>query len=279
MFKSAFLKPGKGVDKNEPEMNGFKKFWVLLWRKLSKHLLVNVLYFLCSIIWIMFLFAFSPIRSFTESFTANMEPDVAELVVFGLNAAFAILLFNTWGFAPVTTAYAYIMRSFTREEHAWIFHDSKKQICENIKNSMLLLLLDIIVFIFVSNALIFYNDQLNSSGEYIYMILKIVLAVVLIVYTLAHYYIYQIMITFECKFKTALKNAFICAIADLPMAILLSVINITVVLFIYFRFNTLFALIILIIIGTSFTRYPIEFHATRFFNKNIEKFKQEKESN
>ena len=114
----------------------------------------------------------------------------------------------------------------------------------------------------------------------LFFFLRYIMFSVLTIFIFMHYYIYQIMVTYECKFKDLLKYSLIFAIAKLPMTLLLTVIcgGILIGGAVLLYGNPFMYALIFSIIGLTLTRYPIEFYAARVIEKNIkaEKKKQEK---
>ena len=85
---------------------------------------------------------------------------------------------------------------------------------------------------------------------------------------MSHIFMYQIMVTYECKFMDIIKNAIILTFAKLPMCILLSVIGVVLCALIY-SYLGFFGIVVYALIGMSFTRFPLEFYAARVIDKNI----------
>ena len=92
--------------------------------------------------------------------------------------------------------------------------------------------------------------------------------IILAIYSMAHMFMYQIMVTYNCKFKDIIKNAIILTFAKLPMCILLSVIGVVLCALIY-SYLGFFGIVVYALIGMSFTRFPLEFYAARVIDKNI----------
>lgn len=267
-----YMKEGKGVDKNEPKKKGYFLYWDIVLHKLTKFLGLNTLYSLASLLWIIFLYIIAPVRlEFAQSIVAGMEGAeyAAQSMLFGMRAMFAVVVFNLWGCAPVSASYAYITRSYTRGEHAWIISDGWDKFKENFKKSVILLIIDAIVIFMGVNSLYFYYVNYTSSGEYMWFLMCCLLFMGLFLYTIMHYYVYQIMVTFECSFMQMIKNAMLCAVAHLPMAIFHTLLSVVLIVVMSFAIFPGFVIVFNFVIGLCLTRYPMEFYATRVLDKMI----------
>lgn len=267
-----YMKEGKGVDKNEPKKKGYFLYWDIVLHKLTKFMGLNTLYSLSSLLWIIFLYLIAPVKlEFAQSLVAGMEGAeyMAQSMLFGMRAMFALVVFNLWGCAPVSASYAYITRCYTRGEHAWILSDGWDKFKENFKKSIVLLIVDALVIFMGMNALYFYYVNYMSSGEYMWFLMCCLLVMGLFLYTIMHYYVYQIMVTFECSFMQMLKNAILCAVAHLPMAILHTIISVGLVVIMSFAIFPGVVIVFNFVLGLCLTRYPMEFYATRVLNKMI----------
>ena len=272
-----YTKPGPGVDKDAPKKKGFFLFWEIVFRKFTKLLSANAMYSLCSIVYLAVLYIFAPVNMFVESFTEVMVgvENAEDIMQFLFRSLFALSVFNLWGCPPVAAPYAYVTRCFTKGEHTWLISDGWNQFKSNLKQSVPLFILDILILIVSSADLIFYSTM-QASGSYnmLWQFLGALIVMVLIVYTLMHYYIYQIMVTYECTFAQLLKNAAICAVADLPMAVVLTILGFGINFALFMIINPAVIILFDLIVGLCITRYPMEFHAARMLEKNMSRLEK-----
>ena len=133
-----------------------------------------------------------------------------------IQLAFSIGVFTFWGSGPATAAYSYITRCFTRGEHTWVLSDGADKFKENFKQGMVVVLIDAVLLVFGLNAILFYHSLYVSTGSMLWMMLLYVMILVLVVYTMMHPYLYQIMVTFECGIGSLYKNALLITLAKLP---------------------------------------------------------------
>lgn len=275
-----YNKPGKGVSKDIPEKKGFFLFWDIAFHKFTKIVGANALYTVTSVIWLAFLAVLCMpfiVGATSEDVIGifaragqemNMENADAMLRVLYINGAF--LIFNLLGSGPVSASYAYAVKCFTHRQHVWLFAEGWSKFKENLKQSVIVLLINTLVVICGGTALKFYATLAGEQA--IFGILLYVLTVFLILFVWMNFYIYQIMTSVKCTIKQLYKNAAIFAITKLPMNLFLTLLTVGVsaLSFMYVS-NFLTIFIVMGVIGMFFTRFAIEFSASRTVNKLLVK--------
>lgn len=115
-----------------------------------------------------------------------------------------VLLFFTFG--PVMTGTTYIIRNIVKGEPIFLFNDFFYAIKKNIKQCVVLGILDLIIsFLLLYDIYFFYlNPQLPASGAFI-----VISIFLLVLYFMMRFYMYTIMITFDLKLFKILKNSLI----------------------------------------------------------------------
>ncbi len=250
-----YTKPGKGISIEETQGPPFLVFWQVLGRKFFKFIQLNLVYFGVSIPLVFLALMMFPIGD-----TADPE------VVFWqyLFAIAAFMLVTVVGLAPFTCGFSYVLRNFSREEHSFILSDFFEQVKNNYKQSLLLLVVDIFVFVAVVVSYTFYSQ--HSAENVIYSVAQWFVVSMGIVYYMMHFYIYQLMVTFQMPFKTIMKNALMLTLAKLPF-------NILVMLATFILPTLLFAVDIGIgvllsaLIGMSVAGYVVNFYANNVIYK------------
>ncbi len=293
IFGGGYMKEGPGIDKNAPKKKGVFLYIDVVFRKFADLMGTG---FACFIISLPFLaFAYVVLSSFImnglgisaaiENTAQSMSGEgadaekAAQVLYFSLRAMITILVYNFFGSGPVSASYAFITRCFTRGEHVWKMSDGWDKFKENLKQTALLLVLDIVVIALGSNAIAFYSALAGANTGASAMALtaaQYFTAIILILYMMMHIYIYQIMVTYECSFNDLIKSSITITIAKLPMSVLLTVITgaVTTVL-LGTIVNPLVGIIIYAVIGHIFLRYPLEFYASRVIEKNIKAVKKQ----
>lgn len=281
IFGGGYNKPGKGVDKNEPKKKGFFLFFEIVIRKFTKFLGLNCLYTMTSIIWIILLYLFGGIILANTNIVENTASQIASMaqgidmaeiqgsVMVSLQAFFAIGIFSLWGSGPATASYAYITRCFTRGEHAWVVSDGIDKLKENFKKGMFVVIADAVVLVLGINAAYFYYGFYVTTGSILWMLLTYVTMLILVLYTMIHPYLYQIMVTFECSIGAMYKNALLMMIAKLPQSFLILVAEGAILFLLFTMVNPIAAALITIVVGLCLTHFPGQFYAARVIERSI----------
>ncbi len=209
----------------------------------------------------------------TESSAENVQGSIMILI----QLAFSIGVFTFWGSGPATAAYSYITRCFTRGEHTWVLSDGADKFKENFKQGMVVVLIDAVLLVFGLNAILFYHSLYVSTGSMLWMMLLYVMTLVLVVYTMMHPYLYQIMVTFECGIGSLYKNALLITLAKLPGNFFTTLIGVLIYGALFTFVNPLAAAIIVVVIGLCVTCYPPQFYAARVIERSILKDMKEKQ--
>lgn len=217
-----YMKEGKGVDKDAPEKRGLFAFVELFFRKFWKLIRLNVLYLISNIPTFIILFFASGVVSsiFMNEYNSIFEKFslLTPVVDLGVRIYVSLLFTVFWGVGPVTCGYTYILRNYSREEHAWLFSDFWQHTKNNFKQSIVVFLVDVFVFVALVIAYYFYSKQSGVMHAFKYVILLISF-----VYTMAHFYLYPLMVTFKLSLRDIYKNSFIFAFAYLPQNILITI--------------------------------------------------------
>ncbi len=268
-----FTKPGPGVEPDEPKKEGIALFVQVIGRKFFKIIESNMMYFLVSIpFFAICLFFLAP--QVTYFVFGNTIEKSEYLLKITMDLIFAGVLFNCCGSGPAAAAYAYIVRSFTRGQHVWIISDGFDKFKENYKKSLLLVALDCVVITLTVIALRFYKIQGGEISRILYILILVLFAL----YIMAHIFMYQIIVTYECGFITMIKSSFIFTLMKLPMCLLLMTVTTLITAFMFGSLGVV-SIFVYGILGMMLTKFPLEFYAARVIDKNIEKTSISKEDN
>ena len=224
-----FTKEGKGVDKNAPKKRGIFAFFELYFRKIGRLCKLNLLYILACIpttavvFFLSGLISSSLLNMFSQPIAAALglsAPDLtnADYLKYTVILDMAVriiscLLFTVlWGMGPVTAGYTYILRNYSREEHAWLWSDFWQYTKENFKQAIAVWLIDLAAFVIMFYAFLFYSTAHGAVSS-----LKYVIGVMLVVFTMMHFYLYPMMVTFRLPLKALYRNSFLFALMKLPL--------------------------------------------------------------
>ncbi|MGM9936042.1 MAG: hypothetical protein ACI38A_01735 [Candidatus Ornithomonoglobus sp.] len=297
IFGGGYMKEGPGIDKNAPKKKGIFLYIDIVFRKFMDLIGTG---FMCFIISLPFLaFTYVVLSSFImnglgisaaiESTAQSMAgegadaEELAQVLYFSMRSMITIIVYNFFGSGPVSASYAFITRCFTRGEHVWKMSDGWDKFKENLKQTIALLILDIVVISLGSNAIAFYSALAAANTGSMATLLTVAqcfTAVILVLYMMMHIYIYQIMVTYECSFIDLIKSSITIAIAKLPMSVLLTAVTGAVIFALLGMIsNPLIGIIIYAVIGHIVLRYPLEFYASRVIEKNIKAVKKQEKKN
>lgn len=111
-------------------------------------------------------------------------------------------------------------------------------------------------------------NNLYGMGR-LWTFLQVFLCMLLVIYMFMHFYIYQLMVTFENSMKQLYKNAAVFALAFLPMNILLGGIFFVLNYLLFSTVTPPFAVILAFVLWFGIIRFPIEFYAARTIQRRV----------
>ena len=191
---------------------------------------------------------------------SGMDPTQALLMASMICATLSFLLVTLWGSGPLSAAFSFVMRSFVYEKPIWIVSDSKPILKENLKQSLVVMLIDVGVLGLSAVAMEMYwaLEKTMPNGAVVFQIFQYILLFIIIVYTIMHPYIYQLMITFDCTIKELYKNAMFLSLAKLPLNLLLMLIGAAIIIvpIWFFGIYPLVVGILALTVGIVLTRFP-----------------------
>lgn len=274
-----YMKEGPGIDKNAPKKKGIFLYMELFSRKLWKLIQINMLYTVVSLPMLALLYFIAPV---TDSFVARLAGDAASdmnvlsSLQMGFRTMFALGITVLWGSGPASAGYAYILRCFAREEHAWVWSDFWDKFKSNFKQSAIVCIVDIFVLLLLINAAAFYFSAFKASDELLWLILTFISFLMFTLYSFVHFYIYQIMVTFECTMLQLYRNSFLFAFAKLPVNLLFFVFILALLLGISMMVSPGVVIILYFVIGISFSVFPTAFYSARSILKVLNKILKDK---
>ena len=278
-----YSKPGPGVSKDAPKKKGIFLYFELFGRKFSKLITINLLYLLCSIPMMLLYFAIYAIAlpsvfGFIQGSPELSQTDIASLQLL-LSAVLSVISTAIMGSGPASAALAYILREYSKEEHVWLWSTFFGKMKENFKQEIIIAIIDL-VFAFVSTvALGFYFNQYLVTGSTLWFALTIAIIVFSLLFMHMHYYIHQLIVTFENKLKDIIKNSMLFAMSTLFQCVLLSafILGTVFVVFNYLMMlNPIIPIALVLFILIVFLRFPVEFYVHSSIKKTL-KIEEKKE--
>lgn len=256
-----YTKEGPGIPKDAPPKPRFIVFFEVLGRKFWKIVRVNLMYLLFNIPAILFMFFFS--AYYLQLFTLNKLIIIEDSELFGylfggvIPQMIVFVCFPMISVGPAQAGMTYILRNFSREEHAFLWSDFIEHAKKNFKQSMIVGAINLIVTIFVLlDLFILVPLQMNS------MLKTVVSTVTVIAYTIfmmMNMYIYPMMVTFNLTIRQLYKNAFLFAYMKLIPNFLILLVCLAVII-LPFRLSLPVGYILFIFITMSLVSYITNFY-------------------
>jgi len=196
-----YSKPGPGIPKNAPPKARLIVFFEIFFRKFWNLVKINMLFSIFNIpsVFAMFL----ALMFFFPNIINNQTSGFIEKIVFGI----AILCIPLITVGPAQSGFTYILRNYAREEHAFIWSDFKEHALKNLRQSLIVCLIDFIIVVLIGFTINFYMSFDRSNTLMAFASGIVILA--FIVFLMMHLYIYPIMVTFKLKLRQIYKNAFL----------------------------------------------------------------------
>lgn len=160
---------------------------------------------------------------------------------------------------PATAGFTYIMRNFSREEHAFLWMDYRDTIKANWKQALVASLINAACMLLLVFAIPFWYQQYLHN---VWMVVPFAFcASAGLVFVFMQYYLYVMMITFRLNLLQLYKNAFFFAfLGILPNLLLTAVIGILgYLLFVLTQVMPLVGWVLVIAIAFSFFGLLINF--------------------
>jgi uncharacterized membrane protein YesL len=265
-----YTKPGPGVPKNTPPKSGIVIFFEVFFRKFWNLVKINIMFCIFNIPAILGA-VFASMFIFQKSI--GDEPLIDLLTRFIIGSVLLCIPVITVG--PAQAGYTYILRNYSREEHAFVWWDFKDNALSNLKQSIIVCLIDYVIVIVMGIAINFYLSY--EGGNLIMAAASGLIIMAFILFFMMHLYIYPMMVTFKLTIKQLYKNALLFSIMKfIPnLGIILLC---TLIILLTFYFNFVIGIILYFVITVSLIGLIINFYTYPKLKKYIiDKVEQEQD--
>jgi uncharacterized membrane protein YesL len=160
----------------------------------------------------------------------------------GFSAMFLCVPVITTG--PAQAGFTYVLRNFSRQEHAFILSDFKEHTGKNFKQAFLISIIDFVILIFLIVDI--YVSIKSGMNSIIVALLVCFISLVLLLFLMMHLYIYPMLVTFNLSLKHIYKNALIFSIVKFFPNL--------VILFVCFMLSTILFLVLPVL---AFVLFPL----------------------
>lgn len=196
MFNS-YLKPGKGVSKNEKPRNGREQFFFVVGTNLRKLFFINIIN----------LMAFVPLAIFLMCIKNELNISEGYSYIYDI-LSFVIIVVG--GIAPISSGINYVMLLFAENE-PFFASDIFDAIKNNIKQSIVVLIINIIaVYVFSVNYKFYFVAEMGSTP------MKLLFYVAFILFLMINMYVYPLMLKYKLSVFGMYKKAFTFTLLLLP---------------------------------------------------------------
>ncbi len=212
IFGGGYTKPGKGITKEEALK---RNYFDILGRKFWKLIQLNLLYAVCNILFI----GASIFLAIGYDWTAILSALIKGQLMLLPPLPFIPLMLM----GPFTAGLTYVIRNYSRQEHAFMASDFFEHSKKNLKQGLLMSVLQVVAMYLLVTAFFFYLNFFISHGLNTGILFGIAIVVTVLMLSMS-FYVYPIMVTFDMKLIHILKNSWIFAISKLPQNLFILII-------------------------------------------------------
>lgn len=253
-----YNKPGPGVPRDAPPKSPFIVFFEILQRKFWNFVKVNLMFLIFNIPAIIFgmfvlTFFFPNILPDALKDSETLLSDVMLKFIF-LTLMMCIPMVTT---GPAQAGFTYIMRNYAREEHAFIWSDFKETAIKNMKQSLIISMINSLLTFIMLFSIRAY--MILGSGNFIMTAGSAIMVVLFIIFAIMNMYIYPIMITFDLKIKQIYKNALIFAVVKFLPNVGILLLSVFLII-LSFYFNPIIGIIIYLFFTVSLIGFLTNFY-------------------
>ncbi len=254
IFGGGYAKPGKGISKEEAAK---RNYFDILGRKFWKLLQLNLLYVLCNILFI----GGSIFLAIGYDWMEILDALASGQVVLLPPLPFLPLMLM----GPFTAGLTYVVRNYSRQEHAFLCSDFFEHSKKNWKQGLMMSIIQVAVFYLFVTAFFFYRNFFAAQGWNYGLLLGVALVFAVMLLSMS-FYVYPMMVTFDMKLRHIIKNSWIFAMSKLPQnLIILLIIGAVHGLLLWYLPNIWIILMILILI--SWTSYTMNYYVWHIMDK------------
>ncbi|MDW7657873.1 MAG: hypothetical protein SCM11_11955, partial [Bacillota bacterium] len=204
--------------------------------------------------------------------------DFANVQILQMYILIAMLLvgLNLVIVGPVHAGIVYILRNYSREEHAFVWMDFKEHARNNMKQSFATSGISLLFTILFVVNYAFYNSNLVMGSNILRTFLQTVIVILFIIWCMMQLYLYPMMITFNLKIKQLLRNCLMFAILRLPLNLLILLASFIILfvipgilLFLGYGISVLGAFLWYVFFAIGFNLFMTTFFSYRALDKHM----------
>lgn len=254
IFGGGYTKPGKGISKEEAAK---RNYFDILGRKFWKLLQLNLLYVLCNILF----FGGSILLAIGYDWNSIFDALLKGQLVLLPPLPFLPLMLT----GPFTAGLTYVVRNYSRQEHAFLLSDFFEHSKKNIKQGLMMSVIQVLVFYLFVTAFFFYRQFFITHGWNIGLLLGITLMFSIMLLTMS-FYVYPIMVTFDMKLRHIIRNSWIFAMSKLLQNLIILLIIGAVYGLLLWYIPVVWALLMVLIL-ISWSSYTMNYYVWHIMDK------------
>jgi len=253
-FFNNYSKPGKGISKEEAAK---RNYFDILGRHVFDLMKLNLLFVGCNIIFI------AAAVLLALPYFMNIDA-VIDALVMSPQVLLPPLPFVPFLFmGPFIAGLTYVLRNWSRQEHAFLVSDFLEHTKKNWKQGLALSVINTVVTYLYLTAMIFYIKNVAFT-----LLVLLIGGIVGIVLVMMNFYTYPMIVTFDMKLKDVIKNAWIFAMGKLPQNLffLIIIAAVHILLLWYIPMVWILAMVLILIAWSGFT---INYYVWHVINKHM----------
>lgn len=242
-----YTKPGPGIPKDAPPKPPIVVFFGIYSRKFWNLVKINLMFNLFNLPAVLAVI-FASMYVIQGQITDDPAMDLLTRFILG-SIVLCIPLITV---GPAQAGYTYILRNYSREEHAFLWWDFKEHALKNFKQSMIISIIDFFALILFGIVINFYFKYItdNSTVAMFIMFARTIIIFAFIVYLIMHMYIYPMLVTFKLTIRQLYRNALIFSLAKFFPNLGILLLCVALIL-LSFYFSTFIGIVLFLFITVS----------------------------
>lgn len=254
IFGGNYTKPGKGISKEEAAK---RNYFDILGRKFWKLVELNLLYVLCNILF----FGAAVLLAVGYDWNAILEAILQGSPVLLPPLPFLPLMLT----GPFTAGLTYVVRNYSRQEHAFLLSDFFEHSKKNLKQGLLMSVIQVVALYLFLTAFFFYRQVFITNGWNIGILLGVSLMISIMLFTMS-FYLYPMMVTFDMKLRHIIRNSWIFAMSKLPQNLIILLV-IGAVHFLLLWYIPIVWILLMVLILISWSAYTMNYYVWHVMDK------------
>ncbi len=254
-----YEKPGRGVEKDAPEKRGFFMFFDILFRRFWRIVTLSLSYTLMAVPQIVIVFFLS---LFLQSLLGTFHD---EAIITYTSIYITLFAACFLGMGPAGAGQAYVLRNFSRDDHAWVWDDFLSNYKKNFWQGVAVFFIDIVVITLLSGAAWLYLSGAVAMPlpPLATMAFGFLALIALLVYIMMHSFLFVLMVTFDMPISKLFRTALGMTMAKLPSCILIYALSAGVfAIFMALYFVNIALILLFAVLGFSLVAFVSGYYAT-----------------